>query len=156
MTAQGRRGLIVEKEGPALSPQPIDRNFLAALLRRQADAQNEYIRRSEIEAELESARHDERENLAASRDAQVEAAQRLADALTKTITDFEKASGIAIRDWRGSARIGAAVRLVLSPEWKNEEERLWQVAREYRAIAKRIEEAVGVEPQLQVVEEKSA
>lgn len=103
-------GLRVAKRAAPLKPKPIDRDFLAALLRRatQAGATEAMLRhehgRGYEEGAADGARRSER--------ALAEATRELTH-LRGTVAEFEAASGVSLTDeWRG-ARVGEAVRLVL-------------------------------------------
>jgi hypothetical protein len=98
--------LISMKPATPLEPNPIDRCFLASLLRcavRQAVAPTE----AALEARF-------REGLQVGTDRgkrDVESAEQRVKNLERSIADFEKASGIAGLEWKGGD-VGAAVRIL--------------------------------------------
>lgn len=92
-------------KAPRLEPTPIDRMFLAVLLRRLHEQQME-------PEELKAAR---REGLAEGKElgaAALERAENEARGLKRAISEFEAASDVHIGQW-GTRRIGEAVRVVL-------------------------------------------
>jgi hypothetical protein len=110
LVARGE-GLVELKEAPKLSPQPMPREFLAALLRRAGDRQP--ITPPDLGKKIETARAEgiaqgER-NAAWDRD---HAKGELAN-LQDRIARFEKASGLKLDQWN-AGDVGAAVRFVIN------------------------------------------
>ena len=103
------RGLGIVKQAPKLNPSPIDRSFLAALLKRA-------WQRSPAAADIA------KQLAAAEKSGQQCAAHELERARDETararevLVDFEKASGIRISEWSHGQSIGEAVRAVLDNE----------------------------------------
>ena len=98
------------KDAPKLTPKPLSRNFLAALLKRAGD-KTDFIHKSAIEdrikAEKEMAKSNAERSLASMR---LELAE-----LRKAISDFNKASGIDLNTYRynfAPTQIGEIVRLI--------------------------------------------
>ncbi len=109
LVPHGKDQLRAAKSAETLEARPLDRTFLAAMLRRTAE---HVVPKSQIEAELRAAyeRGVEKgaERARQERRWQAEEEQRLRDA----VAEFEACSGVKIREYSG-ARIGEAVALVL-------------------------------------------
>lgn len=110
-------GLKVSVPAPKLEPIPLDRKFVAALFRR---ASEQSVDAAVLKAEYDKgwaasvAHYDKAEDRKAK---QFE--KRLIE-LNETVAEFEKASGVRIRDhWMGE-RIGEAVRTVVNGNHKSE------------------------------------
>ena len=105
----GRRGLTIAKAAPRLKPRPVDRSFLAAMLKRACmTSLGSPEVRAAIQQGIESVRH------AAESAARVDAAPAKyeLESLQRHVKDFEEASGVSIKHWN-AGRIGDAVRIVL-------------------------------------------
>jgi hypothetical protein len=98
-------GLVVLVEAPKLSPQPLDRAFVAAILRK---ACNGVVPASELEARIEK----QRAILEEIHKGQHESDEEEIAALKQTIHDFQERSGVRIRDYQGE-KIGDAVRALV-------------------------------------------
>lgn len=108
MVANGK-GLATVVKAPKLTPVPMDREFLASLLRTAI-----YSAPSEPK-EVAEARAAGIEQGRAESTAVVEKQIEVIDKLKKRIDDFEKASGISINDmWTDSAELGKAVAFVMN------------------------------------------
>lgn len=102
-----RRGkLAIKVDAPALTPAPMSRPFLAALLRNVADATSDVVPRAEIADQIVAART-LGEEIGAK-----EAGQELAR-LRQTVERFEAQAGIKIDAYHGMP-IGEAVHAVLN------------------------------------------
>lgn len=132
------RGLGVAKPAPLLTPQPLDRPVLAALLKRAwmrspvAEAAKkavEQARKEGVERGLERARFD-REQL---------------DALEKRIAAFEEASGVRLDSWRSPEKIGQAVRFVLE-DGNALPTRVGRLRDQLMALAKDLDRALDEHP----------
>lgn len=106
--------LVIRREAPKLDPQPITRSFLAAILRRAADAA---VSR-DVEADIARARN---EGYKAGHDAAAKgselASKRLTDeveGLKRTICEFEEASGLHINRFTNTRKMGEAIRFVMN------------------------------------------
>ncbi len=98
--------LFERKKAPKLEPAPMPRRFLAALFRRLAEAQGEWIDPKTIEERIEEARdkaRDTAQQMAGHED------QRMRQQLV-AVAEFEKAAGIKITAYN-SGDIGEAVKL---------------------------------------------
>jgi len=105
--------LRIVVEAPKLSPEPIDRSFLAALFRTLNKAES--VPRHEHEAAVAKAREEARETEFLHYRSAVERAEEAAQRLRDDIAGFEKASGIRISDgWTRGEEVGAALKLLLS------------------------------------------
>lgn len=127
--------LVAKVEAPKLTPVPLDRVFLAAILRQAAESN---VPRAEFDKavfeRVESAnkQHQEAEERVTKR-LQEEIAQ-----LQQSIRAFETASGVTISRWTGSQRIGEAVRLVLDGGLKAKQRQLEHLADEAERLAQGI------------------
>lgn len=107
LLAKGKRGLVVEKEAPKLEPAPIDRAFLAALLRRVVETEGRHL-----DERLRACYSEGRENGLRSASAQDVLTIEELSRVRTAVADFESASGISISEY-GGARIGEQVRAYL-------------------------------------------
>lgn len=102
-------GLGVVKDAPRLTPVPVERGFLAAMLKRACMTS---LDTPEVQAEIERIKDAE----SARRDREIESYKNAHGhdlrSLQGSLADFEKVSGVKIREWDGK-RIGEAVNLVL-------------------------------------------
>lgn len=126
--ADGKLGVV--KQAPELTPKPIDRGLVAALVRRaHQEAQGSIEER--VKAELKES-NDRR---ASERARSEEHGKIEFQSLLKTVTAFEQASGVSVRrGWQGPEKIGAAVKLVLEGGFETQ-------AGEIRSAVARIDRA---------------
>lgn len=99
--------LAVKVAAPKLDPKPLDRKFVAALLRRAAEGVDARVRTARSEG-LQQGR-------AEGPEGHKHALQRIESAkesVERSVREFEEASGVKIDHWN-AGRIGAAVRTVL-------------------------------------------
>jgi len=117
--------LIIKVPAPKLDALPVDRGFLAAILRRA----QEWVRPDEIQdAEVEAAYEKGKRESSRTDRLQAEHYKSDKERLQRAIADFEKQSGICIPSWDGG-RIGDAVRHVLSLNGDNQSNLLGDVFR---------------------------
>lgn len=118
LVLQGKK-LVQKVEAPALQPVPLDRSFVACLLRA---ATSNTVPKSALH-ELVSVRVQETVERRRSFDAvHSKRMDEEVAKLTKCIEDFEAASGVKIETWGGNpVRIGAAVRFLLNEGAAHEE-----------------------------------
>lgn len=111
MVARGK-GIRVDVEAPALTPKPVDRSLLAAMLKR---ATSTSMKAPEIQAEI-ARRVAEAEQRASAREEmnRSRAAAKL-EYLERAVRDFEAASGVKIETYQ-AGDIGRAVKAVLASE----------------------------------------
>jgi len=109
MVATNKRLKIV-KPAPALTPQPMDRFFLAAMLKRATDTA---LSSPEVRAEIERRDKDLRERLAHHQSIDLKRATQQVEHLERSIREFEEASGVKINTY-AAGRIGDAVREILT------------------------------------------
>lgn len=108
LCAKGKR-IITLKEAPKLSPIAVDRSFMAALFKRATQG---LIHPDQIEEKLEEACTIARRNVSDDLDR----TKRDLNELKDSVREFEKASGINIREqytWGSPKKLGEAVALVL-------------------------------------------
>jgi len=136
LVAQKTR-LVVAKEAPALHEDgrpPIDRSFLACLLRSAAKVQ------AAGPVEIQEALEAERERLRAWHADQLAAERERYEKLLEQVQSFRKTSGVALTSWNGDRKaedVGRALRLILDGEQIAErlEQRLAYVHRQALEIA---------------------
>ncbi len=136
MLAPKGNGLAVIKPAAKLSPEPIDRGFLAALLRSAAKPAV-LLDQQAMNAEYSRGYNQGQE----SGNRSAEYIQKTHNELQQTVRDFEKASGIAIREtWNHtSEKIGQTVREVLAGKHKRDREELQRMKRAAQEIIASIE-----------------
>lgn len=109
-----RRGnaLVVAVEAPKLEAAPVDRPFLAALLRKASEV---VVSRAEIEAAVVAERERVYEEAKATAEKaakwQQQHLQQRHDELRQAVAEFEKKSGVSIGTW-SYGDVGAAVRFL--------------------------------------------
>lgn len=142
MLAPKSNGLAVVKQAAKLTPIPIDRGFLAALLRSAAkpavlldqQAMNDEYYRGYKQAEESAKRSESR-------------VQEQLDELQQTVREFEKASGIAIRKtWdHTTEKIGLTVREVLAGKHQQGIESIKHMRRTAERIIETIDAAGAIQ-----------
>jgi hypothetical protein len=103
--------LYALKDAPSLTPEPLSRSFIAAMLRRVSETTVPKARLDEVADERvksHMARHRDR----ATREYDNLKAEY--DRLAKTVAEFEVASGVTLNSYLPGARIGAAVKIVMN------------------------------------------
>lgn len=129
-------GLKVAHKAPKLKPDPLTIWFLAEILRRQFDSAK---RPETLELEYQRGLEDgKRQATPYDLKYQIEQSEKL----SKTIEEFEKASGIRIRDWN-SGEVGAAVRVVLDCGTERLRERLTWARNEVASTLKVLDEHIA-------------
>jgi hypothetical protein len=131
---------VRRKDETRTDAKPIERTFLAALLRRAANTNEALI---EIEAKRKIALIEEsfesRVELAASNKV-----GRISDA-AKIVEEFEQASGIKIDRWYGNhqpAKVGRVLKAVLQSGVSEDYQGLFNLSDQLRAASDRIEQAM--------------
>jgi hypothetical protein len=109
MVPHGKDQLRVVKQAAQLEAKPIDRPFLAAILRRAAE---HVVPRSSIQDEVRRAREAGREAGAAEARSQIRWNAEVHDRLKRSVEAFEAASGIRISDYNGG-QLGEALALFM-------------------------------------------
>jgi hypothetical protein len=104
--------LVVKVEAPPIEARPIDRAFLAALLRQAARV---VVPRAEVEATLASEREAMERRITERLSYELHAAEKRFKDLHARVTAFEQGSGVPLDKYSAerNQRIGAAVELVL-------------------------------------------
>jgi GNAT superfamily N-acetyltransferase len=108
MVPSGAHELTIAKQAVKLEAPPLDREFIAALLRRAAEESGSKRVQAEVQAAFDRGQAAGRAR-AIREESQAE--RELAD-LRRSLDDFERASGIRVPEWRGK-RVGRALRTVL-------------------------------------------
>jgi GNAT superfamily N-acetyltransferase len=113
MVPSGSHELTIAKQAVKLEAPPLDREFVAALLRRAAEESGSKVAFDErVQAEVQAAfDRGQAAGRAHAIRAESQAERELAD-LRRSLDDFERASGIRVPEWRGK-RVGRALRAVL-------------------------------------------
>ncbi|ATI15728.1 hypothetical protein [Bordetella phage vB_BbrM_PHB04] len=109
-------GLYEAKDGklrqavaaPQLAPQPVDRSFIAAMLRRAGAVDADEVRAA-VDAEVAAARAGDEKRI----EQEIESRTRRHADLAKAVQEIESISGVKISAWGDSKEIGRAVKLVL-------------------------------------------
>jgi hypothetical protein len=130
--------LTCVKAAPSLSPEPLPRTMLAAMLKRAID-QAKAPGKVEFDRGYVAGKASMQERIEA---AGKHATERRAE-IQKAVDEFEQASGVRINEWQGK-KIGEAVRLVLNGGHTRELQRLdymLPIAREIVASLERLKES---------------
>lgn len=137
-----KKGTLTAKvQAPALSPQPITRPFLAAILRNLAQAKEFMIPKAEMAVALERAREEVRNAPKPPSEQSPEARElvrlkREHDHLVAVVKQFEEASGVQIQIDRWYAKdIGDAVRTIQALDLPRSLDRADRIAEELRKSA---------------------
>jgi hypothetical protein len=120
-------------QAPELEPKALDRSFVAAVLRRAAEAHDGIAQRERAIGREQGAAEGAGELAARLKRAESQLAE-----LWQSVRAFEAASGVRINDWNGG-KIGEAVRVV-QQHGVDLAATLRQDAQRYRSIAARLEE----------------
>lgn len=124
-------GLSVSKEAPPLTPEPISRSFLASLMRAAcAQSPAEGI----IAQRLKAALSEQASKLKSTYEQRARYDTSELSVLRQAVEDFERASGVSIRGWRGK-KVGEAVNFIIQGGLDGMEQRLRSVARTATEIA---------------------
>jgi hypothetical protein len=111
-----RGALKIAIEAPRLSPHPLDRVFIAAMLRRATEQSPDVIKAAEFRGYERG--HKKGSEMAEAKSAalatRLEQQQETHSELIQKVHRFEQAAGISIVGYRVDAKIGEAVRLVLA------------------------------------------
>lgn len=123
------------KEAPKLTPKPISRHFMAAMIKRGSD-RNGWVRVDSIQDKIKEAIEQQR-----SYDKQqLERATKELQALRKEIYDFEAESGIRINQrWHDMKKLGASVKFVMDGGIDSQAKRLEMLEQTAAGILKDIQ-----------------
>lgn len=132
----GSRGLSIAAPAPLLQPKPLDRTFLAAMLKR---ATGTNMDRPEVVAAIASAAAAARAQGEATAKYLATHAERDLEGLRATIKEFERASGVELSLY-GGKHIGDAVRLVIDGKFDARRRDLLELRRRARRIAESLDE----------------
>jgi len=125
------------KQAQQLTPSPIDKLFLAALLRR---AQEVVTPEAKLKASFEEGKEAGKEEVRV----EFEYAQRDYKALKEAVCIFEKKSGVSIDNWN-CENVGEAVKMVLNGEHLRIKSSLENLLEQSKKITERIEEELRKE-----------
>lgn len=127
--------IIQVKQAPTLSPQPIDRSFLAALLKRATQG---LIHKSEIQ----DLRDESYRQGTESRDRESDTNKRNYNKLCEEVSSFETAAGFKIntRYPHSPEKIGAAVKYVLENEGTDFRKKIEKVKTDAQDVIAKIDE----------------
>jgi len=133
----GNRGLSVVTPAPRLKPKPIDRSFLAAMLKRACMTS---LETPEVRAAVENAATAAREFAEANAKNSAGWEAHELERLREHIKKFEEASGVSLEEeWR-LGRIGEAVRVVVDGDFERFRRDLHGLKGTARQIVERLTE----------------
>lgn len=127
--------LVAKVPAPKLEPRPVDRHFLAALLKRAYQGNPDMLR---IEAARKAGYDAAKKERHERDDALVEAKQQEIDRWAREAAAFKAASGVDFYPWNGG-QIGKAVAFVQRGGLTQERKALEAVMIEARGVAERVE-----------------
>lgn len=139
MAVKGER-IIIKKEAPKLSPTPVTRNFLCAMLKR-ACSKDKYIRSDQIEEKIKAAKQEGLNE----RDWQNKRKLDRYEQTYKAVTDFEQASGIRISEYNGPKKMGEAVKFIMSGGTEGIEQKLIALKEQSERIVTEINRSLNIE-----------
>ena len=142
--------VVIKKKAPKLTPQPISRDFMVAMLKRSAD-RSEFVHLSAIEDKIKAAKEEADYN---SRKI-IEDQKIELNAIKKNLLDFEDASGIRIQQYRYSKsyyndeddkpkKLGMAVKFVMDNGVGSIQKQLLGLEDTAKVILDRISEGLKV------------
>jgi hypothetical protein len=131
--------LRAKVEAPKLSPKPVDRLFLAALLRKvtenmAAEQQLEQAKKRGRDEGFEEGKEVSRREIAYAEEKQKAAEER--------IEEFERATGLRYDSWRPVAEVAQAVKIVLNGEDKRIVERLKRIREEIAGLLEECDKTI--------------
>lgn len=138
MSVKGER-IIVKKEAPRLSPIPVTRNFLCAMLKR-ACSKEKYIRVDQIEEKIKTAKQEGLNERDYQNNRKIEQYERL----RKNVTDFEDASGIRIDNYGDNKKIGEAVKFIMKGGTEGIQHKLNSLKEQSERIAEEIAKTLEI------------
>ena len=125
--AVGEGALREVKPAPLLAAAPMDRAFLAALLRRQAAVDAKLVQ-ALVWREVEALRKKDTERMEGQIAGATAEARAIAERLTATIEKVRAETGIDLRDWRPAEPFIAAVKMVMATGLVNVSDRLGNIS----------------------------
>lgn len=134
-------GLGVLKDAPRLPAQPIERGFLAAMLKRACATG---LDTPEVRAELDRIKQDSDAKRTQAIENYTDVYGRELRALQCAVSDFEKASGVKISEYMGE-RIGEAVRCVLAGEHTHRMRELHRIREQVKRLQEWLDENIPPE-----------
>ena len=133
----GRRGLTIAKAAPRLKPKPVDRSFLAAMLKR---ATMSSLNSPEVVAAVANAVKSAEEAAESAAKYSAGWEVRELERLRAKLKEFEEASGVSLEEeWR-LGKIGEAVRVVVEGRFERFQEALHGLKGTARRIVERLTE----------------
>lgn len=131
--------LICEVQAPKLEPASVTLTFLAAIFRRLAEAQAQWIPKASIAEQVTAAHAKGRET--AMSNCELGEVTRAYEQLRRSLAEFENASGVEITPWAGG-HIGAVVRTVLNSNVDGILNQLGYLANQTDAISKQLRQTI--------------
>lgn len=95
-------------EAPALTPQPVDRSFVAAMLRRASGVDEDEVRAA-VAAQVEEQRKHDQSRI----DREIERRTQHAKDLADQVAAIERVSGVKVSRWIDDEEIGRAIKMVI-------------------------------------------
>ncbi len=135
------RGLVTKVVPPQLKPEPLDRSFLAAILRRAHESAA-----SLMESEFNRGREQGIAEAPAREEMEDDRAERRLKELEGRVASFQTASGVKIDDWNAQ-NIGKAVAAVLSHH-QDSAGLLRDMKRRADGLVRTIEEEIAIAEQI--------
>lgn len=137
-------GLRIRIEAPKLKAKPLDRAFVAAILRRAA---SEDVLQRHVDAALDQYRKRWEADAKREQKGQASADASELARLRQAVQEFEQRSGVRIDEWN-AGRVGDAVRFLLEHRDSGDviASRLQHLAREARSVAEAADKAVAEWP----------
>lgn len=128
------RGLKAKVPATKLEANPLDRIFIASLLRR---AQESMVFKSEIESIIQDTRQREIDR----KNYDLKQVKGELESWKESVSDFEKASGVKIQRWNGEM-IGDAVRQVLDARFEDPIRRLKWIRKQVGELKKSLDNII--------------
>lgn len=109
LCVKGKR-LITLKEAPKLTPQPLTKSFIAALLKRATQGM---VAISTIEDRIKEAKEIGKTQAESNRPYEIRNLKDELNEIKKSVLEFEQASGLTITGWRPNPKkMGSAVKFI--------------------------------------------
>lgn len=134
------RMIRVRKQAPKLTPAPVNRSFLCAMLRRAACKTN-WVHKDDLDERIKT----EAERALKERNNTLERKASEYDKLLKQVSEFENASGLDIQHSWGEelARIGKAVSIIKNNEVEKYVSHLEEISTRVERISEKIKTSVS-------------
>lgn len=149
LVPRGKTLFAVRAASP-LKPKPMDKLFVAAVLRR---ATKHVIPQVQIDAAVQAKIKEEAESLTRSKDWTIHDLERKLKTNDETVKKFETASGLSISSWN-AGEVGEAVRAILDS--KSLESRIEQERRHLENLNRQVEHSLKALAEFTAIENRRA